>query len=146
MSTKHNLDTNVFEAETTTVANPAAATDFTFTVPANTRMFVLSVSFTFAADVNVANRVLRLIYSDETVAILSVSNLSPLAASESGQVSFFVGAGNSFTSFYSLDKHTPLPDHFWLNAGSSISSAIRNIQAGDAITNIRIRHLTQIIE
>jgi len=146
MSIKHNLDTSVFETETTTIANPAAATDFTFTVPANTRMLIVSISFTLTTDANVANRTIRLIFSSPTVAILSVSSQTAQAASESGQMSFYIGAGESFSSFYSLDKHIPLPDHYWLNPGSSVSSNIRSFQAGDTITNIRIHHLTQIME
>ena len=146
MNIKHSLNTNIFEAQTVVVANPGAGNQFSYTVPANMRILVVSVFFRLSASVAVANRVIRIAFNDGTQPIIEVSNVSALAASETGEMCFYIGAGQSTTSFYSLDKITSLPDHYWLNPGSIVGSFIRSLDAGDIISNIRIRHLTQIVE
>jgi len=68
---------------------PAAGTNFDYVVPASTRILLLGLSFTFATDANVSNRLISIDIEDGSAnRVLSSLQLAAMTASNIYQVFF----------------------------------------------------------
>jgi len=119
----------------TTVANPGAGNQFTFTPPANTRDVILGVRFVLTNSATVISRVPSLTFSQGgVVRIAFYCGVSP-GASASTTINFVnVGDYNSVAASQTMACLPP----FELPSDGTLSSSVGNMQVGDAITGIQI--------
>ena len=116
-------------------ANPAAGADLTIAVPLSARYTFLSLNFTLTNDANVANRTVRLVFSQFAGQSLIITSPTTLAATGSAVYQFLAHyTPRDATIWYT----EPAPDHP-LDQGGSIATAINNLQVGDQISAV---HLT----
>ena len=130
--------------ETIIVPAPAVATGIdyafgTFDIQTNTRLMLKNVYFTFTSDVNAANRALVISIEDHLGRVVySASHETPITAS-------LVTLVNMKDILYkdwdavSLLLGLPLPD-LYLRQDYSITVAITNVQVGDQLGGMYIRH------
>lgn len=111
------------------ITNPAAGAEFSYTVPANTRLQILSFRGLFTTDGNAANRNVRATFDDGTniFASFPMGN-GNLTASKTDTISLFPDA----VSFFSDGGITtiPLPNVILL-PGYRFKSSTTAIQVGD---------------
>ncbi|GAH58164.1 unnamed protein product, partial [marine sediment metagenome] len=115
-----------------------AGVEYLFTIPSGVLFEIICLSFTFTTDANVADRFIALQIEDPGGDIYFKSLLpAPLVASGTNQISF--GAGYAHPS--QGDAHKPTtgswPVHLLIPGPHIISITVANIQAADAITDIR---------
>jgi len=135
----NNTDTNVFDIKTFSQANPAAASDFIFAVPARRRLQILSISFILANDANAANRNVGLIFDDSAL-VFDRCGLTPnFTANETITFQFYKGAGTEIIEAGGGRIWAPLNGELYLVTGDSIRSQVTNMQVGDQISDIVIR-------
>lgn len=128
-----------------TQANPAAAADFTTTVPAGEHWILHFVRFDFAADGTGGTRTF-ILELDPTAGgqALSAFARATSAANESYEIAaapFGFEDGGAYASIIEL----PIPPNMHIPSGGTIASAIDNIKAGDQISNIRL-YVEQYLE
>lgn len=136
-STRNSLDTAVYNTVYERIASPSPGSGFSFTVPQNTVIEILHLSFEAAMSVVGANRefYLRLqnpVYSDIVVYASDI-----LTAGESRHMFFaqhlpnFTSSGNTFTQ-------TSIPVGFRCDPGWIWHLDCLNMQGADAIGNISL--------
>ncbi len=112
-----------------TLANPAAGADWTFTVPTNARWRVQSVKGILTTSAAVANRVPRILLND------GASNVyigTPNQSVPAGSNPFVSGAPITATAAANVtDVLVPLPPTMYLEPGYTISSSTVGIQGAD---------------
>lgn len=116
-------------------ANPAAGADLSFTIPLPSLFHLLSLKFTFTTDVNVANRIVSLIFDDGGVSFYQIF----CPANHAAGLTYFYEFSRNFLSFYNQSNHyyVSIPD-FFLPGNYRILTSITNIQVGDQISSIGI--------
>jgi len=119
----------------TTVADPGAGNQFTFTPPANTRSVILGVRFTLTNSATVTTRYPSLTFSQGGVVRIGFFGGGGVGASLSAIYNFVnVGAYNTVLLGQTMACFPPLE----LPSDGSLSSVVANMQVGDAITLIQI--------
>jgi hypothetical protein len=117
------------------VGNPAAGSDWTFTVPANTRMRIQAVGMTFVASAAVANRNVRLMFSDGGNPYWRSSGQAVITA---GQTKGIYGSPQSVVQNLGGEMNIPTPIGLIMLAGQLIQSATQALDAGDQFSQIII--------
>lgn len=115
--------------------DPAAATNFLITLANGFRWTPISVNFRLACDSNVTNRHADLMFNLDATEDLWLHSTVAQTASQTFDISWLagwpvhgVGAVNRMT--------IGMPEFLILNGGGSLESSIRQMQAGDQISNI----------
>ncbi len=118
----------------TQIATPAAGVDFTFTLPAITRMRIIAVSGLLTTAVAVANRLPSLILDDGANILAAIPSGNTEVASLAAQYTW----ADSCQQVAAFDNKViaPLPGQTYLQAGFRIRSTTTGIQAADTWTNI----------
>lgn len=123
--------------EVIVVPDPAAATDWTYAVPAGSEFYIDSVMFLFVADANVFGRTLRMSLTTPAAAFLvRWWFTTPIVATETVTVSLWIGNPRPDNRTY-FNYSDALPA-MRLPAGSNIATGILNMQVGDQISDIRL--------
>ncbi len=114
---------------------PAVATDWTTTVPASLIWKILSISFQFTTDANVANRAMIIDIDDGVLAYASFVYFGNHTA---GNTIIYTATAAPTDSWHDVYYHRQIaiPSNLWLPAGTIIHSTIANIQPGDQVGNI----------
>lgn len=121
----------------TRVAQPAVATNFTYSAANAFVEQLVSVRFQLAADANGANRASFLDVTDATGVILSMSNDLAQSANSTFIQMFSQQPGNYSALFGTPDfAYTMIPPDTIIPRGGAVVSRIENIQAGDQISAI----------
>lgn len=116
------------------VANPAAGTDFTLTVPANTRWRIKSFDATLTTSAAVANRNVQIAIDDGANSVWAHDVAATIAASTSNTI---VGTGtNAPTGVVTTIQSVVIPPDLIIPAGFRIRSATINLQAADQWSSI----------
>lgn len=139
MDNANPFNTNIFLVASFSLANPAAGANFSYPVPANTRMEILGVTLTLINDANVGNRLVQIHGYDGTAAFQYGEASGVQVASATAYYSAAPNGGNLHTAATDSIYCITLPSPFILNYGDSLRSTICSIQAGDQISAIRIR-------
>jgi hypothetical protein len=121
------------------VADPAAATDFTWSVPANSRALVVSGYFKFVTSATAGNRIVTLGYHDGTRMVARCWPANNQAEDLTYYYQLHIGVSVPYSGGNSNYKNCPLNPYFWLEAGESLQSQIDDILAGDQISDIYLR-------
>lgn len=127
------LPTNALDRQT--VGDPAVATDFLYTLPNAYQYLVQAILFRLACDANAANRFAAVEFFLQGRGLKLIPPFAQ-TANLTWNHRFYVGIdglGAITDGDYSL---TRLPYPFILQAGDTIASDVRNMQAGDQITSI----------
>ena len=134
------VDSNVFGLNTVAIPNPAAGADFSSSLSAFARFQIISINFTVVADVNVANRLIRLNTVSDTYSCNYVTAPGFQTASET--INYYCGLGmaNQDLSAALSIMTICLPDALIVQKDDDFVSDILTMQAGDQISNIRIRY------
>lgn len=117
------------------VTQPAAATDWSVTVPGGKVWAPLAFTATFVTDANVANRDLSLQIGDQTNLLAAFDAVANQAAGQTNVVTYCTGGGLGAGGTTHGTSTTPIPD-LALPAGFTISSHTTNLQVGDQWSNI----------
>lgn len=118
------------------VAAPVAGAEFALTARGGEWWRVISVTWTFTTDANVANRAVALVAGDGTDTFWRVGTAAVQAAGQTGQYCAYAGAASSQTT--GGVSAYPLPfGGLWLQSGWSLRSLTDQVQVGDAYTSIR---------
>lgn len=118
------------------VADVAPGAEFTLTARGGEWWRVISVTWTFTTDANVANRAVALAADDGTDTFWRVGTAAVQAGGQTGQYCVYAGAASSQTT--GGVSAYPLPfGGLWLQSGWSLRSVTDQIQVGDAFTSIR---------
>lgn len=124
--------------ESVTVANPAAGSDWTYTVAAGTRERIVSVTATLTTSATVANRIPVITITQGGNIVYQASPTAAQTATTALTYLFtsglqpWTGAGGQIV--------VPLPPNLFLTGGNTISVTTTALQAGDQWSNIRISH------
>lgn len=118
-------------------ANPAAGADFVYSPPLYTFAKVEAISYTLVTDANVANRYPGIQISYPPGYTIYHTPGTVITAGLTSIITLWVG-GPQTPSFVANRYTGSLPDNLWLEQGVTLSSEIRQIQVGDAITNVRL--------
>ena len=130
--------------ETHLIPEPAVAAgiDYAFTAPGlktNYRMLLKNIYFTFTADANAANRALVISIEDHLGRVVfSVSHETPITATTVTLVNMKDILYKDWDAV-SLLLGLPLPE-LYLEQDYSITVAITNVQVGDQISDLHLRH------
>lgn len=117
------------------VTNPAAGANFTMTLDPVFHVILHAVTFTLLTDANVANRYANIIITPPTAEILTCA--TTVAHVASTNVVYTYWEGWPHVGAIAVNRATlPLPNAFFIPRGSLVGSDIRQIQAGDQISNI----------
>ena len=136
----HPHDTSIFDIVTLAPGNPAAATGYTFGVPALTRVQIIGVTMTITCDANVANRLPYIQASDGTRNFQGTCASALIVANQIAAF-FFSVQGSPGQSFFTQSfACAPLADHLYLREGDSLTLDWIGKQAGDTMTGIAIRY------
>jgi len=120
------------------VVQPAAGVDWSFIVPHNQHWRILSISFRFLADANVANRLPRIQLLARPGSIVLTS--APVAFQTASQDRRYVAASWAF-SFAGSDptfRQIPLPVDWVAPDNFTLRSLTSGIQVGDQFSEIFI--------
>lgn len=123
-----------------TVAQPAAATDFTVTVPAGQIWLVHGIDFPFTTGVGATNRTIRV--QGKNGADTFCTSIAPVsqAASITGTIHCIHGGANaSVIVGTTQQQQISLSDDFILNGGETLNSAIIGITGTDQVGAVKIR-------
>jgi len=119
----------------TTVADPGAGNQFTFTPPANTRSVILGVRFVLTTSATAATRIPSLTFSQGGVVRIAFSSGASYGASLTATINFVsVGAYSFVAAAHTMSS---LP-RFELPSDGTLSSLVTSMQVGDAITLIQV--------
>lgn len=115
-----------------TGANPPTGDDFTVTVPPNVIWRLMTLAVRLVTDETVAARKLRVVLSDGTS---DLAFLIPVSTQTASVVRTYFFLSNPFTADNQDGGQTigPIPIDMFLPAGFTISSDLRQGQAGDEI-------------
>jgi len=117
------------------IADPGAGTNFTCPVFAYVHNAIYVIRFRLVTDATVANRYPALTITPPVGQPWTIFGNLPIAASQTVDVTFMAGQPTDPT--YATNLYTVgLPRHLWMPIGSVVTSNIRQLQAGDAITLI----------
>lgn len=134
----HPYTEGLFSPEYDAQANPAAGTNFIYTLDANIRAQITSVRFTLTTDANVSNRRAQ-VYGYIAGAIHFLSGASVTQpASTARTYNFQVTVPHLDAGADAAQIYCPLADYLYLMGGNSVRSIVNNIQAGDQISGIVI--------
>lgn len=125
---------------TVLVANPAAAANFVLTVETNSIWAVQSVFFALVNAAVAATRRAQIRFTDGSVEIWHADGTRDSIISETGRYSWSDIGSASFGAQGGFN-FANLPSRYFLNEGDTIESVIANMQAGDQISEIRVRVL-----
>jgi hypothetical protein len=111
------------------ITTPGAGADFTFTIPALTRMRIISLSATLATAVAVASRFAELVIDDGVNVVAEIAAPAAQAASLTDDYTW----ADSIPEFTAIDAvvMAPLPSQLILPVGFRIRSETTAIQAAD---------------
>lgn len=126
----------------TTVSNPAAGADWTYTVPAGLQQTLISVRAVLTTSATVANRFPVLRITSPTGQILA--DVSALAAQTAGTTITYVWMAGAPANNVNNVQQMALPSGLRLLGGSTIQTITSGIQAGDQWSAITITY-TQFI-
>lgn len=115
-------------------ANPAAGADWTFTVPTNTRLRIISMEAQLAVANSGAARPVELIVDDGANIIARMA--TNVAAPINGTSSINFSAAGTPSASIASDLYAQMPSTLTLAAGQRIRSNTTNIVAGDSWSNI----------
>jgi len=119
----------------TTVADPAAGAQFTFTPPANTRSVILGVRFVLSTFTTAGNRYASLTFSQGGVVRLGFSGGVSVGVNVVATFNFGdVGSHNSATATQIVASLPP----FELPSDGSIVSVVSGMLANDTLTSIQV--------
>ena len=119
------------------VGDPAAATDFVFTVGTGIILQPMAIRFTLTTDANVAARLVTLRYQHQAYIVADIPPALTQAASIAHIYTFAPGAPLQ-TGAPNHEIYTATPHPIWLIPGDTIRSIVHNVQVGDQITGIRL--------
>lgn len=119
-----------------TVGNPAAGADWTFTIPANTRMRIQSIGMTFVTSAAAGNRCPRIMLSDGGNPYWRGVPQAVQAASLTIGIYSAPAVCTSVVSANTLN--IALPNNLVMLAGQSIQSATSGLDVGDQYSQIVI--------
>lgn len=139
MPTHNPIDSRVFQVVTASPADPAAGADFSWSVPANSRVEIISVVFEIVADGTAANRQAQVNGNDGTYDFQFSVAPGVQTAGETIEYQFAIDNDpTDLSGAYQL-MTCKLAEHMILDPGDSFDSSILNLQAADQIQNIVIR-------
>lgn len=119
------------------LSSPAAGAALTYIVPGAVQQQVLSVSFTYTASAQAANRVPFVRFLDAGgVPFCDVGTPYVLVASDSSRVTFGVGV-QQFGADSAARIGAAIPE-MWLQDGLRLQISATAIDAADTITNARL--------
>jgi len=135
--TPNLFDLNLFGVYILGIANPAAGTNFTYSVPDNHRTKIALITYTFVTDANVAQRYHTLTHVRAAAPLRISSDQVGVSASKTQNVMIMPGAAqlNIADSPYPL---FPIIDSPCFLENDTINSDIINIQVGDQISDVRM--------
>ena len=121
-----------------TAAVPAAGAGYTFTLSRFDRWRLIAARFTLTTDSNAANRLCSITYSGSTGVQNMVDSVQALVvASQTARRHFGALNFGGWSNGTNLDNCFPLSG-LWLEAGSTVTIAVANIQVGDQLSDIRL--------
>lgn len=124
-------------SEVVPIANPAAATGFTYTVGGNYWERIAALSFVLTSDTNAANRAVLLRVKDATGAtLLAIPTAAVQVASKAYTYSYW-GSQSPATDTTGLVNAQPVPSVF-LQPEFTVVVSIGAVQVGDQISAIRL--------
>jgi hypothetical protein len=117
------------------IAAPAVATDWTTTVPAALIWKILSICFDFNTDANVANRSILI---DIESGALALGSYLYFGNHTAGVTIVYTASASPTDNYHDAYYHRSmaLPPNLWLPGGTTIHSAIANMQVGDQLGNV----------
>lgn len=134
------LNKDIFGINTIAIANPGAGNNLDHSFSQFARFQIVALNFTLTADVTVATRIVRLKTVSDTYSCNYAIAPGGHTASESLNYYFGLGLANQDLSGTLGLMTVCLPDDLIVQKDDDFESDVLNLQAGDAITNIRIRY------
>lgn len=119
------------------VAQPAAAADFTESVPSGKVMRLRALEFLFTTDANAADRIVQILITTSAGPFYRYISPNAHAASLAKQYTCCpqtVGAATSDDN----DLIIPIGDEIYVRNGGSVASSVTNMQVGDQLSSIRL--------
>lgn len=127
-----------------TVADPAAGTNWTTTVPALVRWNVLSITFLYTPSADLALRRVNLVWSNAAGAKIGQFPMSTNMVASTVEQTTFANGSTTDAADVGVSVRTGLPLNLILIPGDVLRTIVTNIDAADAMTAIRIRVLEWI--
>jgi hypothetical protein len=124
-------------SEVVPLANPAAATGFTYTVGGNYWERIAALSFVLTSDGNAANRAVLLRVKDGTGATLAAVPTAAVQVASKVYTYTYSGEQAPATDAVGLANIQPMPRLF-LQPGFTVVVTIGAVQVGDQISAIRV--------
>jgi hypothetical protein len=126
-------------------ADPGAQTNFSVTVPAGERWFIIAIFAHFDADANVANRYCNInLLAPGPKQYWGALTIRQIQANQSWIFSWGPYITNA-TDNINFIQNLQLPVYPFVDPGGIINSNVLNFQAGDAWSEIAILHFTLLI-
>lgn len=146
MDTQNPFGSNPSDIITITPIDPSAGNNLSLAVASNARWRILFVGFLLTTDANVATRLVQVHGFDSLDRIYDTAPNLAQAASLAHNYSFNTGVGQAYTGGDGSVAIAPINSDHILRSTDDIRITIQSIQAGDTITDIRIRFLQWITE
>lgn len=145
MPSANPIHAQTFDLVTVIGVDPGAGNDFSYPVPANSRIEAIYIGFIFSTDANAANR--YTIISGATPTLNQQMGASAIA--QTAGLTWGQGHVAGLPQEVDLSAQnitlTPMSPNLILEPGDALEANILNIQAGDAIASIIIRYKQWII-
>lgn len=120
----------------TATTNPGAGTEPDVDIPTNTRCRLLLLRFTLTTDATVANRFVRLQWSDGANNLLFTPHYAQHVASTT--LDYYCTGITPLSITTATNYWLPVPrDLYFIYNRHTLGIRVENMQAGDAITTIR---------
>lgn len=131
---------NIYEVKTVALTNPGAGANFSWAVPDNSRVEIISCNFQITADGNAANRQVQVKGDDGTYDFCYSVSPGVQTATELIYYNFAIDIEpRDLSGAYDL-MNCKLASNMELSGGETFDSAIADIQVGDQIANVVIRY------
>lgn len=119
-------------------ADPAAGSNFSINVPTGETWRIHAIQFRFVTSATVASRRVRV---RATTGQLGFGIVSLIQTDQTASTTLDYSCapyGQMVDEIDSSDAFIIIPNELWVVSGGSISSSIRNIQAGDQVSNVEL--------
>ena len=141
MGRNHPVDTDVYDLFNVTIPNPGAGNPFVYICPPNTRIHILSITYTYNPNGLGSTRTQQLNIEDDSRNILTscftVQTMGPVTAT----TTYFFTPGPTFNLASTALAAIYAPIHLQLiiEPGERLQQKIAGIRSGDLVTDIFLR-------
>ena len=133
----HPTDRTVWQLWNKGVADPAAGSSWSYTIPNRMQFELNCCQFQIDTDVNAANRKVRLSVVSGIYEVCSIEVEPVIAANVTRRLTFARGLGTHKPTVNSTYIHNPWPTGLILNGGMVLTCSVDGIQAGDQLSSIQ---------